>query len=529
MSEAYNAKYWESQDRIPTIKTRSPKNPNTWRITDNNYGDDTWYTIQFPEEVNEDTRIIISCGGAGGWTDSESVISANRNENAIVIMPQSQNNDNYRAIIRISNEIASNNPRFRGQLASQGVKINGVPSNSCVTFGAHSNSSKEIVSATVNYLTNEHANGRETRAAVLINDAEHTSLVGNGSVKNSYLEHKGELDDSIIFATTQKYYLSEDASNGLVSNKGCAPESYLADLEDMAKSGATVMLTTYDMHPEGWNPEGNNWHTESVELTSAMGLYDLERGTLDDGPLSFVTQRPNQAGKTITAELKYYYFDVEKDSWVAYSSAEEAQAQLDISTSKVAMYNAGLLSKADGQYTVKLNGKTQEISSDDLDSFLLACKKAYNESDTSKKTFEEFMEEYSTSHPIGRDSAEYNLNNMKTACLSLQDTLSEIHNHITSFGTFKNLKIKNSGKPSKFLKNMNSFPRGVSFSGLDSSMDCINKLDSNLEAALEASNGVYNATAIAEGEAPTFFQSNTHGNAANKASEDVSNFAQDLK
>ena len=54
MSEAYNAKYWESQDRIPTIKTRSPKNPNTWRITDNNYGDDTWYTIQFPEEVNED-------------------------------------------------------------------------------------------------------------------------------------------------------------------------------------------------------------------------------------------------------------------------------------------------------------------------------------------------------------------------------------------------------------------------------------------------------------------------------------------
>jgi len=531
MSEVYNAGYWENPNIVPNVSYRSTTNPNEWRITDNNYGYDTWYTIKFPDEVNEDTRIIIACGGAGGWGDQNSVISKNTNQNAIVIIPQYQHNDNYRAVIRMANELASDDPRFRDQLAAQGVKITGVPSNSCVTFGAHSNSSKEIVSVTVNYLTNEHANGRETRAAVLINDAEHTSLVGYGSVKNSYEAHKGELDDSLIFATTQEYYLRESENGGLVANRGYGPESYLGDLEDMARAGATVMLTTYDIRPLGWKPKDNskNWHTESVEMTSAMGLFDLERGTLENGPFSFASER--NGGKDLSAELKFYFFDVEKDSWVAYPSVVEAQAQLDISTAKVALYNSGFLSKADGQYTVKLGGTEQQVSKSDLDAYLLACKTAYKESGNTDQSFEDFCDEYAKDHPImpNNDNVPPTLEAVGIAVDAIKASYESIGGHVKSFGNIPGLSVKPEGELSDYLKSMNAFPSGVGTSGLESCLDgCISKLEFQMSEAYNTAANLYNVMAEAEGQNGSYYEPASYNNAGNSANTDATNFANDV-
>ncbi len=521
MPETYHSKNWITS-KNPSVSRRRSKNSNEWRIKD---FEKRWYTIQFPKEVNENTRIVIACAGAEGIADDDSVLAEAKGENVIVIIPHGQKNSDYRTVIRMSNTLALDDPKFREQFAAQGIKFTGIPNNSCVTFGAHSNSSKEIVSATINYLTSEHKQGRETRAAVLINDAENTPLSSYFSKKANFDKHKKELDDSIVFATTQAYYLKKSNKHGLVAAKSYyAPASYLGDLEAMAKAGATVMLATYNMG-------AGNWHTQSVELTSVMGLYDLASGVLDDGPISFVSKK--NKSQTMVAKLKYYFFDVEKNKWVAFPSAVEAQRQLDISTAKVSLFNTGFLSKSDGKYTIKLNGESQEISKSDLESFLAECKAAYRETNMSATTFEKFMEEYSKTHLPGssnkNDFVPPTLYDIGKACDALLESLENIGQHMRSFGTFSGLEVKPKGELSDYLQDMNAFPRGVSTSGLQASMECVNKLGSNLEAAYNATANLYDTFASVENQNGKYYQSNTYGNAANQASEDVTNFAQDVQ
>ncbi len=537
MSEVYNGNYWDLPMQVK--RTFAKKNKNgivyndgyTWGIQERF---DHSYTIQFPEEVNENTRIVIACGGAGGPTDSNSVLAANKGKNVIVIIPQLQNETDYRTVIKMSEELRDPNSDLSKQFAANGVNVASISQDSCVTFGAHSNSSKEVVNATLNYLTDERKDGKQTRAAVLINDAEHTQLIPNSSsIKKNFNDNKENLDDSLIFVTTQEYYLREDSQKGLVANRGYAPESYMSDLEAMAKAGATVMLTTYDIDPIGWTPypPSDNWHTESVELTSVLGLCDLKSGVLDEGPVSFASAR--NGGKTLSAELAYYIFDTEKEQWVAFPTAVDAQRQLDISTAKVSLFNTGFLSKSDGKYTITLNGQSQEISKSDLEAYLAECKAAYKESDMSVTTFEEFMEEYSKTHlpgsPNKNDFVPPTLYDIGKACDALLDSLGDIGMHMQSFGTFRGLEVKPKGELSEYLQGMNAFPRGVSTSGLQASMECVNKLGSNLEDAYNATANLYDTFASVENQNGKYYPSSAYSKAGQSVATQVSNFAQDMK
>ena len=519
----------------PTVSKQPNGSSQNWHIREipidekqRGYLSDDEFKIQFPDEVNENTRVVVAYRGANSVGDVDSVFTAAEGQNVIVIAPineaNNEYNNNYETAIKMANSLTDEDSKLVQSLAANGVNFNGTPSSSSITYSAHSNSSKEIINAASNFLTYEHQQGNQTRTSIVLYDPERTPLVNSNTSKNI-----SEFDDSFIFTEVQQQYIKTDGDGNITGAQG-GFLSYKADLETLAKAGATVVVMGYDMDPDGWKPHppSDNWHTESVEMSSVMGLFDIERGILDDGPLSFVSAKNN--GKSMITEFKYYYFDVEQNAWVTFPSSVEAQALVDIASTKVSMYNAGMLSKADGKYTITLNGESREISPENLDSFLLAFKEKYRDSgQMDEKTFEEFMEEFSKFDPRGSDEAQGNLKNVENVCWLLKETMGDIGMHMKSFGSLPALSNKSTGELSKYLENMNAFPKGVNTSSFESSMECVNKLGSNIEKAYNASIGVYNAWVAAESSAPTFFQSNTFGDAANQASEDVTNFAQDLQ
>jgi hypothetical protein len=117
----------------------------------------------------------------------------------------------------------------------------------------------------------------------------------------------------------------------------------------------------------------------------------------------------------------------------------------------------------------------------------------------SATTVEKFMEEYSKTHLPGssnkNDFVPPTLYDIGKACDALLESLENIGQHMRSFGTFSGLEVKPKGELSEYLQGMNAFPRGVSTSGLQASMECVNKLGSNLEDAYNATANLYDTFA----------------------------------
>ena len=466
--------------------------------------------IHFPEEVNSDTKVVITCRGAGGFTldDIESVHRLAKDDE-IIISPYNQNDSDYRTALKVAEALTDENSSLNQSLKEEGVNITSTPDDNCITFGGHSNSSKMVVGTTIQHLMHEREkedeSGSQTRAAILLNDPERAQLLNSEGRNNLDV-----LDDSLVYIATQKDYMEfDDAGNFVGANN--ALYSYKADLEDMGRSGATVILASYDMEMGG---QGGNFHTESVEFTSAAHLYDLKNATLLDSG-SFVSARNNQ---NINVQLKYYYFDAEKDEWVTLKDAKEAQALLDYSTGKVELYNSGFLVKEDGTYI--LNGT--QISEDELKNLITD----YKESGDVSISLEEYIKENAGKYSGGTDKAEFNHNDTLKAVEELSNTLNGIQKHMDSLVDFDELH-RNSSSLNSFFDGASSFPSGVNASSFSSAEECVRKFGQNIENAYNISVNVHTTLLHAEDLAPTYYKSNEFSSSQSASSK--VEFATDMK
>ncbi len=512
MQDKYNSELWDRRLDISSVGAGSYTEYD-WKIGEvEPYGegeylrvnDHSYYAIQFPDEVNTDTRICITCKGAGGYhlDDIESVhrITDLRDENIIVISPRYQDDTNYRVSQKISQELQDENSDLYAALLENGINIQEAPNDNCITYGGHSNSCKTVVGSTIQYLTHERESedGQQTRAAILLNDPEHTQLLNAEGRDNL-----DKLDDSVVMVNTQQQYMVTDDSGNFVGATD-ALSSYKGDLEDMARAGATVIVAGYAMEMGG---QGGNFHTESVEMTSQYGLYDLANATLVDGKGSFVSARN---GKTITFDIDYYYFDAEKDEWVTLKDAKEAQAILDYSTGKVELYNSGFLVKEDGTYI--LNGT--QISEDELKNLILD----YKESGDQSISLEDYIKENVGKHSGGTDKAEFNHNDTLKAVEALSNTLNSIQKHMDSLVDFDELH-RNSSSLNSFFNGASSFPSGVNASSFSSAEECVRKFGQNIENAYNISVNVHTTLLHAEDLAPTYYKSNEFSSSQSASSK----------
>lgn len=502
MQDSYSSELWDFEPSINYSNSNSLSGQQ-FQISER-YGS-RGYNIHFPKEVNKDTTVCITCNGAGGdgLVDVESVFRATGDKNVILISPTGQNDTDYRVTQKIANELTDKNSPLYKDFVNNGVHITESPTNKCITYGGHSNSSKCVIGTTIQHLMHERekadGSGAQTRDMVLLNDPEHTQLLNREGKEN--LE---KLDDSVIFVTTQQRYLDTEDGKLIGAVNGGATESYYQDLVDMGEAGALVMLVGYD----------KTMHTQAVEMTSELGWYDLKNAKLTDF-VKFESKRGDN--ETLEVNLQYYYYDAEKSEWVTLSNVQQAQSILDFATGKVELYNSGFLVKEDGTYI--LGG--QEVSSEELKRII----SDYKQSKDKNMTLEEYISKNLGGSGGGTDTAEFNYKDTLAAVETLKSSLDSIGSHVSSLGNISGLNVS-TNPHSSFLKDMKGYPSGVSTQGLQNAQDCLNKMCAQVENAYNIAVGVHTALLHAEDMAPTYYKSNTYAEKATKTN--VETFAEDV-
>ena len=453
------------------------------------------FLIQVPSEINEDTTYCLAGRGSGGLSDINPLLYTTDGQNVIMVAPVHTAVSDYTGGIDVINSLAD-------QIEEQtGIRTN--TSNS--TFTGCSAEGPVVTAATVDYLKQEHAEGRDTRATVILMDSKSPTPIFN-QVKS---EDVDELDDSLIVAVAQSWYI--DDSNGDVKVvSGTRLDAYDDNLIEAAHNGANVIIAAYDIPGAG---EYKDHHVESVSITAALNLQKGVDSKLLDGQFTYIDVN----GSIQSCEgMNYYYYDLTDEKWVEFPDLESAQNYVDYATGKVELYNTGFLRKADGTYVIG----DQEVSSDELERMILS----YKESGDESLSLEEYISK-NLGGNWGTDAAEFNYRDTLAAVETLRASLDSIGGHVNSLGSINGLGIK-TNPHSSFLSDMNAYPSGINTQGFQNAQDCLGKMCAQVENAYNVAVGVHTALLHAEDMAPTYYKSNTY---ADKASQTTTEpFAEDV-
>ena len=457
-----------------------------------------------PETIDKNTCICICEGGAGGvYGDIATPIIKNpnvQNSNVAIINVQSSSLEDLEGTSLVADRLASDTGANRTNRVYMG----------------HSMTGPEMAKVATDYLRNEHAHGRETKTTLVLNDCKNDSIFK----ETEGLGAAEEFDGSLVIASVQSKYLRQNKETGEYTVKnGTRLDYYDEGLKACAENNADVLVVSaYAVVDE---------HVSSNEVTANLGLCDPHTAILTD---SVVTNGN-------TRSVQYFHYDKE-GNLVPFSDAKEAQAFLDASVGRMDLFNAGFLHQNGDNYILNAGGRVQEATREEIDSFVLECRRAYDETGHGDQTFDEFMDKYAQTHSIGasnnNDSVPPNSEDVGKACAALLDSLGDIKNHMDSLLDIPGLDKKQSvsdihhGKAQKdFLDGMNSFPNGVSTAGLEARKDCVNSLGSNLEDAYNATANLYEVMTNSEGSMLTYYPHNNFSNAG-RVEDKVDNFAEDI-
>ena len=452
--------------------------------------DGVYYYFEYPDGSKgpgKDTSYCIIEGGTG--TTQMTAGSSPGSPKNVVNKAASNGNQNT-VFVNCNSGTTGVSSDIVDELAG---KTNGDRTNR--VYMGHSASGFQVTNAAYNYLKKEHDDGKETKTMLVLNDPTY-----------------GGRDDRILNGGMDV----DDFEDSYVVSMGPASLGYSGkisenDLTSLAQSGARVLLIG---GPTGWHTEYND------KLSPALGLYDQHSVNLSNySGLTFWTL--DSKGNPVKLSLK------------------EAQEYNDSSVGRLGLFNHGYLTKQDGEYVLQNSGFSFVITNEQLEKLSLDFERSgldfnryildnYNV-DKDGNLYDKNGNKVATIKGApNNDNVPPSLAEVGKACEALLTSLGDIGRHMKSFGNIKGLDNKAKGGLSDFLSSMNAFPSGVSTAGLQTSMECVNKLGSNLEEAYNAAANLYDVMDSRESAAKTYYPSSTYSNAGTSASANVGNFADSL-
>ena len=492
------------------------ENPDSFSYTlvrhiDNNYNMDyskdeefrSTYTVDniSKDQIDENTTLCICEGGADGvYTDIKGKIVDSetvQGSNVALINVAKQTQSDIMGATYVADKIAADTPADSTRRVYMG----------------HSTTGTYVSKAAVEYLRTEHAQGKETKTMLALNDSTGERSIFNELSDSDDLD---DLKDSLVFVSAQSRYVSPSESGSY--NVSGRMATYYGDLQKSSEAGADILIALYQ-------DDGLDEHTTSCSVTAELGMCDPYTAKLQDTVYAVGKERA----------VTYYRID-EFGNMVKFENTEAAQAYLDTSVGKIELFNGGYLHDSDGKYYLDNDTEAVEIGADALADFARDFK-------ISNMSYEEFLKAnegkftydkdgkiigYESSAVVssgGTDAAEFNYRDTLAAVETLKASLDSIGGHINSLGDINGLGIK-TNPHSSFLSDMNAYPSGINTQGFQNAQDCLSKMCAQVENAYNVAVGVHTALLHAEDMAPTYYKSNTYADKATQTNTEP--FATDV-